>query len=359
MDNESNRSKLFFSVFMTFYMIGAITEIPEDIRQESKPAVQSFAIPGKPWAIELALSPEFSIQGPDRSVAGQGVSFLASNRKMGWLVSIHLEKAFRKGDAKKAMEYYKRTAEISLFPKKDIRQYELNDAVVREYIVREFSGKSLDWQNVNYYLSHDGYWVDIHISKIGYKLLDRKYIEELLASIRIVQVDSVINSEIDEIKPFSFALPKRGSLIMPIPVSWNRIVKKPPHDLPPTIILRPAKGKAFEIMVTPIWSPTAEVGFNNPDALKSILSSNLSEMLPSAVEKDVPIQEFKGVNGPGYYFVVTDKSPKRGEFRYALVSAVGVGDLLLSVTVLFQDKASNVETMAINMLKRARQELSR
>jgi hypothetical protein len=78
-------------------------------------------------------------------------------------------------------------------------------------------------------------------------------------------------------------------------------------------------------------------------------------MLPGAVEQQVVIQEFKGVYGTGYYFLVTDKAPKPGEYPYAVRAGVGVGDLLLSVTVLSRLKNSEGITSTIKALQKARQ----
>ena len=46
----------------------------------------------------------------------------------------------------------------------------------------------------------------------------------------------------------------------------------------------------------------------------------------------------KGINYAGYYFSVTDKNPEPGEYRDMTQAGMGVGNLLLHVTVLHRVK---------------------
>jgi hypothetical protein len=95
--------------------------------------------------------------------------------------------------------------------------------------------------------------------------------------------------------------------------------------------------------------------FNKPEKIKTLIDNDLRGMISSAVEQQVNIQEFKGNYGEGYYFLLTDKAPKSGEYPYAVRAGVGVGDLLLSVTVLSRSKTSDGIIFAIKALQEAKQ----
>jgi hypothetical protein len=151
----------------------------------------------------------------------------------------------------------------------------------------------------------------------------------------------------------SFLLPQHGNLMLHVPSTWKQDVRRPPNNLPPTITLSPEKGDAFIVMITPLWSPQNDPTFNKPEAVKRLIEANLKEMLPSAVEKQVSIQEFNGTDGTGYYFLVTDKAPGTDEYPYAIRAGIGVDDLLLSVTVLCRSKDTVGITGAINALEKA------
>jgi hypothetical protein len=108
----------------------------------------------------------------------------------------------------------------------------------------------------------------------------------------------------------------------------------------PTIILTPSQGDEFQVLITPLWSPDKNLTFNKEDNVRTLVQNDLKEMPAGAVEKQVSLQKFKGINGTGYHFLVTDKAPKAGDYSYAVRAGVGVGDLLLSVTILSRTKDS-------------------
>jgi hypothetical protein len=153
----------------------------------------------------------------------------------------------------------------------------------------------------------------------------------------------------------TFPLPQHGKLILAMPASWQQDVRQPRANLPPTITLTPRQGDEFKILITPIWSPQKDPTFNRPDKVKRLVENDLSGMLPGAVEQNVPLRQFTGTSGTGYYFQVTDKAPAPGDFPYAVRAGIGVGDLLLSVTVLSRQKNAKAVAATIDMLRGARQ----
>jgi hypothetical protein len=153
----------------------------------------------------------------------------------------------------------------------------------------------------------------------------------------------------------SFTLPQHGTLILGVPNTWKQIVLQPSGDLHPTITFSPDKGDEFKVLITPLWSPDKDPSFNKPDKVRSLIDNDLRGMLPGAVEQQVVIQECAVAYGAGYYFLLTDKAPKPGEYPYAVRAGVGVGDLLLSATVLSRSKSSTGITSTIRALQEAEQ----
>jgi hypothetical protein len=168
-------------------------------------------------------------------------------------------------------------------------------------------------------------------------------------------VDYQREQESKEPQPRSFALPQHGWLTFNVPSTWKQTVQRPPDNLPPTITFTPAQGDDFQVLITPIWSPKKDTTFNKSGAINKLIGNDLKNMLPDAVEKEVPIQEFASIDGTGFYFLLTDKATKPGEYPYAVRAGVGVGDLLLSVTVLSRSKDTEGITATIKALQEARQ----
>ncbi|MBN1909247.1 MAG: hypothetical protein JW818_05880 [Pirellulales bacterium] len=158
-----------------------------------------------------------------------------------------------------------------------------------------------------------------------------------------------------EMKERTFAVPQHGNLVLNLPADWKQSIKNAPGLPVPLIMLAPAQGNAFEILVTPFWSPKNDPTFNNAENVKRLVGAMRTQMLPKAVEKQVELKEIKGATSSGYYFLVTDKAPKPGEFPYAVSAGLGVGDLLLHVTLLCRDKNDPaIETM-LKALQQAKQ----
>lgn len=161
--------------------------------------------------------------------------------------------------------------------------------------------------------------------------------------------------ETDQIQPRSYSLPNHGKFVLSVPSTWKHNIRQPPEDVPPTIVLSPGQGDDFKIFITPLWSPSRSLTFNKSTEVKRLVENDLKGMLPGAVETQVLVQEFSGNDGTGYYFQVTGKAPKPGEYAYAVRAGIGVGDLLLSVTVLSRTKNSEGLTSTIIALAGAKQ----
>lgn len=148
----------------------------------------------------------------------------------------------------------------------------------------------------------------------------------------------------------SFPLPQHGNLVLSVPESWDHEIKQPPGDLPPTIVLTPLQGDDFKVLMTPMWSFKNEPGFVSPQTIKKLINDNRTRMLPTAVERDVPIKEFQGKQGGGYYFFVTDKAPGTS-YPYLVSARMGVGDLLLVTTILARTRDSEGIRQTIKALE--------
>jgi len=153
-----------------------------------------------------------------------------------------------------------------------------------------------------------------------------------------------------------FPIPGHGVLKFEVPESWIDDVNQPSKDLPPTITFSPPSGESFKILITAMWSPKKEEDFNKPPKIKSALEQRGQRLLPTAEETELKLCGLKGPSYWGYYFSLADKAPKQGEFKYLTQGALGLGDLLLSFSILTNEKESEAILEAKTMLRSARQE---
>ena len=152
-----------------------------------------------------------------------------------------------------------------------------------------------------------------------------------------------------------YPIPEHGTLELNVPTAWKGEVHKPQETMPPTIIFTPAKRNDFEVIITTLSGHTGEQEFNSQDKVRTLVEKDSQKLLPTAAETKIVLQEIKGVTHTGYYFSITDKAPNPGEYRYMTRGVIGVGNLLLSVTILHRVKDSQSVKDALSFLREAKQ----
>lgn len=152
----------------------------------------------------------------------------------------------------------------------------------------------------------------------------------------------------------AFDLAQHGSLQLTVPRSWNDQMRQRQSGTPPTILFTPERGYGFNVQLTPLW-PRPDVTLPGLDEIRSLVSKAAADKKPQALEMEVPIQEIQGLSGQGYYFAMTDREPKAGEFKSLVQGMLRVGELVLAFTILANDDAPSAMEDALKMLKAARQ----
>jgi len=152
-----------------------------------------------------------------------------------------------------------------------------------------------------------------------------------------------------------YPIPEHGTLELKVPASWKGELHKPQANMPPTMMFNPAKGNDFQVIITVLWGKNGEQGFNSRERVRTLVEKDGQKLFPNAVETKIELQEIRGADHTGYYFTLTDKSPDPGEYRYMTQGAIGVGNLLLTTTILHRVKASESVKDALFALREAKQ----
>jgi hypothetical protein len=194
-----------------------------------------------------------------------------------------------------------------------------------------------------------GTWIDIHLSMISNRSSSevRAALQSLLKDIQVKE-KGVQKSGIRE-----YSLPDHGSLQLGVSASWKDELRQPPNRLPPTIVFRQDSGDPFEILITPLWSGKIDSSLLNADELKQNVRATADQLKSQAVEKVINVKEVKSGTSFGYYFTLTDRAPKPGEFKYMTQGIMRVGDLPLAFTVLTNDGQLKIIEEALTMIKSA------
>jgi hypothetical protein len=150
-----------------------------------------------------------------------------------------------------------------------------------------------------------------------------------------------------------YRLPERGFVKMEVPAGWRDQLRQPPQSLPPTILFRAGQGQPFEILLTPIWPARADVAPSSKDSIRRQVERAADGVKGQTLEQDIALVEFAGAAGPGYYFSVTDRAPKPGEYKFMTQGIVKVSGLVVTFTILSNDGQGQVAREALSMIRSA------
>jgi predicted Zn-dependent protease len=158
-----------------------------------------------------------------------------------------------------------------------------------------------------------------------------------------------------EISSRNYPLPDHGSIEFQVPSNWEDSLSQPPNRLPPTIEFKQKAGHPFIMLITPMWPAKENITLPDGDNLRKSVQEAADRVASSAVEKNINIVELNGPSAHGYYFSLTDRAPKPGEYKYLTQGHVRVGDLMVIFTILTNDGQDNVISDGLALMKSAKQ----
>jgi hypothetical protein len=248
--------------------------------------------------------------------------------------------------------YWQPTSQNALIIKDSVVTSETPKYIRVQYImVVEIVGRAYRQMHAHYYFALRGKWAEVHISVPEDTREDKEVLEVFDKSFAygFTKSEAAPASSVR-----SFPLPHHGVLDLAVPPSWADVVHQPPGDLPPTFLFSPKSGNRFELLLTVFWNQKPEESLTDPGRLKAMVSARGQTLLSTATEKELTVLELRQGETVGYYYVLTDKVSEPGGFPYKAQGAIGMGDLLLSFTLLFKDKDSGELQAPLDMLINAK-----
>ena len=143
-----------------------------------------FKMPGEDWYLEIDLD-KFHIEKEGFSPDSTMFQLTAIESKKKISLSIFIEKTNKMGDKEDCREFYWNKAKKSPLAKENLKLYETDNLAIVEHDTKEYNGQIVNFHSLNAYLVKNGYWIDIHISKIGFNKKDRKNFQKITESITV------------------------------------------------------------------------------------------------------------------------------------------------------------------------------
>lgn len=134
--------------------------------------------------------------------------------------------------------------------------------------------------------------------------------------------------------PAVYNNPGYGQLNFRVPADWKSKFEKSPEKRTETITFSPRSGNSFMLMIDPLVQKEQKIDFQNQEIMRKQVEQLGNSFLPHARETQLNIREAKGRYSTFYYFSLTDKAPKPGEWECLTQGRIGVGIYLLHFTVL-------------------------
>jgi tetratricopeptide (TPR) repeat protein len=127
-----------------------------------------------------------SVEGVDFRPSGDGLKVLAKDNT-GLVMTLFLEKAPRKGTSRDCRDdWWSKTQKSSPFKMEDLKLSEEGQMARADYFIREFKGAKLNQKVVHAYLTSDEVWVEIHMSKTGYRSSEPDPFAPILSTVRMI-----------------------------------------------------------------------------------------------------------------------------------------------------------------------------
>jgi hypothetical protein len=143
----------------------------------------SVTVPACPWTLTLAgdnLRVEQEQVKPD----GRNGYFVISDQKNNVTISLFIEPAVGCKDSKGCRDMVWKLGNPSWENPQNVVLAELGEVSFFEFLIPTFRGQRVQQQNMYAEFVVDGFWVDMHISKILYKPSEHEVFERLVKTVK-------------------------------------------------------------------------------------------------------------------------------------------------------------------------------
>ena len=151
-------------------------------------------------------------------------------------------------------------------------------------------------------------------------------------------------------------LPKHGALFLRMPEGWDERISRPRPDEPPVILVTPASGPPFRIVISPVWPMAPGDQLPNTDEIRAMMESSAAAAKKRSIETEIPMHDLNGFGPAGTYFSVTERSPAPGDFGNLTQGLARVGEIVVAFRVLTNGDPVSVLGPALEMFRTMRNE---
>jgi hypothetical protein len=154
-----------------------------NVRASAQEKRLEFAAPGSPWTLTLPAD-NFQLAEKKMRDDGQGAYFYLVDDKQNVNLSMFIEPVKDCRDSKSCRDMLWKIGNPEWVNPQNVVKSEIGDVSVLELMVPSFQGMDIRQQNVYAEFVVDGFWVDLHLSKVLYKPEEHQLFERIIKSIK-------------------------------------------------------------------------------------------------------------------------------------------------------------------------------
>jgi hypothetical protein len=143
----------------------------------------SFTYPKVPWVLTLPAD-DFEIAQRRMKDDGNGAYFYIVDEKQGLNVSMFIEPATKCTDSKSCSDFVWKAGNPNWINPQNVTHSQIGEVSIFELMVPIFQGMPIRQQNMYAQFVVDGFWVDMHISKVLYEPSERRLFERIVKSVK-------------------------------------------------------------------------------------------------------------------------------------------------------------------------------
>jgi hypothetical protein len=143
----------------------------------------SLRVPGAPWTLTLPKG-DFVIQTQHLKPDGRSGYFSMNDERNKLTVSFFIEPVSDCKDSKACRNMVWKLGNPAWEKPQKVVEAEIGDVSYFEFFMPSFQGIPVKQQNMYVEFVRDGYWVDMHLSKILYKPEEHELFERVVKSVR-------------------------------------------------------------------------------------------------------------------------------------------------------------------------------
>jgi len=156
----------------------------DDIKKAGRtfPDRLDFTVPAAPWVLTIPAG-AFEMLETRKAPDGKQAYFMFSDNKTGMTASLYIEPVDKCTDSKSCRDLVRDGNLPRVTGPENVVSSEIGAVSVFEYLLPVAMGQSVRQQNFYAEFVQDGFWVDLHVSKVLYEPADRKLFEALVRAV--------------------------------------------------------------------------------------------------------------------------------------------------------------------------------